>query len=321
LRLCVTFASSRENMSNPAINRLLEKIDDKELLDKLGNLPATELQSLLLEIFRQAASGITPQQLLKAYETNRFVVPSSVDPISFYKMELEMLEMASASSFEPQELSPLAPLGSCSAVGLADQNKIISAARGTEVVADATNLMALECAVRRKRSKFNDINVNLCSVHRHVRAQAIPAGKGFTPHFKIFTAITAGRDNGSLGFEKEALLKHISFYKKFFIDHHKLTGKFIIKGIEPKISYRLFEFLKLQLPDLDLGFVEVAEDKHRYYKHTRFTFDIDHKGQPFNMGDGGFVDWGSKLSSNGKERMFTSGVGMELLIKLLYGLI
>ncbi len=39
------------------------------------------------------------------------------------------------------------------------------------------------------------------------------------------------------------------------------------------------------------------------------------------MGDGGFVDWGAKLTSNGKERMFTSGIGVELLIKLLYGLI
>lgn len=309
-------------MKNTSITkRLLKKIGDDQLLEKLQQLPATELQSLLLEIFRQAANDVTPQQLLKAYETNRFVVPSAVDPISFYKTELEMLEMAKASSFEPQELSPLAPLGNCSVIGLVDQNKIVSAGRGTEVVADATNLMALECAVRRKRSKFNDTTINLCSIHRHVRAQSIKPGQGHTPHFKIFTAITAGRDSGSLEFEKSALLRHISFYKKFFIDHHKLAGKFIIKGMEPAISYRLFEFVKQHEPDIDLTFTEVPGDDHRYYQHTRLTFDIDHKGRTFNMGDGGFVDWGAKLTSNGKERMFTSGVAVEVLIKLMCDLI
>lgn len=305
------------------INRLLKKIGDTQLLEKLKQLPPTELQSLLLEIFRQAATDITPQQLLKSYEINRFVAPSAVDPISFYKMELGMLEMAKANSFETLELSPLAPLGNCSAIGLADQNKIVSATRGTEVVADATNLMALECAVRRKRSKFDESNIHLCSIHRHVRAQAIEGGKGFTPHFKIFTAITSGKDRGSLEFEKTALLTHLSFYKKFFVDHLKLNADLVIKGFNPDItrSRRLYEFISKQLTGFNFSFTEVPEEKHRYYQHTRFSLNIEHKGQSLNMGDGGFVDWGAKLTSNGKERMFTSGVGVELLIKLLFGLI
>jgi hypothetical protein len=305
------------------IKRLLKKIGDEQLLEKLKQLPPTEIQSLLLEIFRQTAGDITPQQLLKAYETNRFVVPSAVDPISFYKVELEMLEMAKMNLFEPQELSPLAPLGNCSAMGLTDQNKIVSAARGTEIVADATNLMALECALRRKRSKFNDQNINLCSIHRHVRAQAIDAGKGFTPHFKIFTAITSGRDTGSLAFEKTAMLTHLSFYKKYFVDHRRLNTELIIKGFDPDTarSHQLYEFIKRQLPDLTVSFSEVPREKHHYYLHTRFSLNVDHKGQAVNMGDGGFLDWGAKLTSNGKERMFASGVGVELLIKMMFGLI
>lgn len=312
-------------MANPTIARLLEKLGDKQLLDKLKQLPATELQSLLLEVFRQSASNITPQQLLKAYETNRFVVPSAVDPITFYKYELEMLSMAKEYSFEPQELSPLAPIGNCSAVGLADQNKIVSAARGTEVVADATNLMALECAVQRKRSKFDNKAIALCSIHRHVRAQAI-GGKGMTPHFKIFTAITSGRDMGSLEFEKKALLKHLSFYKKYFSDHLKLETSIIIKGLKnedgnTKNSQQLYEYVKSNLAGVALSFLEVPQDKHHYYQHTRFSLNVMHKGQEFNMGDGGFVDWGAKLTSNGKELMFTSGVGVELSIKMLTGII
>ncbi|HZY78983.1 MAG TPA: hypothetical protein VFE50_05630 [Cyclobacteriaceae bacterium] len=314
-------------MSNPAIDRLLEKIGDAQLLDKLNDLPATELQSLLLEVFRRSATSITPQQLLKAYETNRFVTPSAVDPITFYKTEIGMLQLAKSEGFEPLELSPLAPLGNCSAIGLADQNKIISAGRGTEVVADATNLMALEAAVRRKHTKFGKDPVNLCCVHRHVRAQAIPNIKGFTPHFKIFTAVTAGRDSGSLEFEKTALLQHLSYYKKFFVDDMDLTRSVvIIKGLKTENgntdkSRHLYEFVKSRLDGFQLSFEEVPEDKHRYYQHTRFSLNIDFNGREFNIGDGGFVDWGSKLTSNGKERMFTSGVGVELLVKLLTGII
>jgi hypothetical protein len=312
-------------MNRSIINRILGKIGDAQLIDRLRELPPTELQSLLLEIYRQAASDITPQQLLKSYETNRFVVPSEVSPIDFYKIELELMELAAQHSFEPQELSPLAPLGNCSAVGLADQNKIVSAVRGTEVVADSTNLMALECAVRRKASKFDHNIVDLCSIQRLVRAQAIPKIKGFTPHFKIFTAVTAGRDTGSSGFEKMALLKHLSFYKSFFIDHLKLSGtKVIVKGLKGTDestlrSQQLYDFIKPKLNDVHLTFEEVPADQHRYYQHTRFSLNIDFNGKEFNIGDGGFVDWGAKLTSNNKEQMFTSGVGIELLVKLLTG--
>lgn len=314
-------------MSNPTIDRLLEKVGDRQLIEKLSELPATELQSLLLEVFRLSAGSITPQQLMKSYETNRFVVPSAVDPIAFAKFDVELLELAKAGGFEPLELSPLAPLGNCSAIGLADQNKIVSAVRGTEVVADTTNLMALETAVRRRKAKFDGRNISLCSVHRLVRAQALLPGKGMTPHFKIFTAITAGRDSGSLEFEKTALLAHLSFYKKLFADHLKLSGtRIIIKGLKgdagnTERSKQLFDHVSRHLSGVDTSFAEVPEDKHRYYQHTRFSLNIDYKGTEFNMGDGGFVDWGAKLTSNAKERMFTSGLGVELLIKLTTGMI
>jgi hypothetical protein len=314
-------------MSNPTIHRLLEKLGDTDLLNKLKDLPPTELQSLLLEIYRQSASDVTPQQLLKSYETNRFVAPSSVDPVTFYKKELEILEVAHQLSFETMELSPLAPLGSCSAIGLADQNKILSSGRGTEVVADATNLMALECAVRRKRAKFDDGVINLCSIHRHVRAQAIPDIKGFTPHFKIFAAITSGRDTGSLGFEKMSMVQHLGFYKTYFADTLGMSKiKVIVKGLKTEgndtsRSISLYEHVKSSINGLDITYEEVPEDEHRYYQHTRFSLNIDFNGKEYNLGDGGFVDWGAKLTSNAKERMFTSGIGIEMLIKLTTGLI
>jgi hypothetical protein len=72
---------------------------------------------------------------------------------------------------------------------------------------------------------------------------------------------------------------------------------------------------------MDILFAEVPADKHRYYQHTRFSLDVDNDGKLLNLGDGGFVDWGQKLTSNAKERMFTSGIGLELLLKLQRGML
>lgn len=314
-------------MSNPVINALLSRLDDPGLLKKLDSLSATELNSLLLEVMRLRSLSISAGDLMKAYQENRFVVPSAIDALTFLKTELVLLELAGANGFEPMELSPLAPLGNCSSIGLADQNKIVSALRGTEVVADATNLMALESSIRRKESSFDHSIVNLCTVHRHVRAQAIPPGKGFTAHFKIFCAVTAGADSGNFRFEKEALLSHLTVYKKYLVDtlqfkHVSVIIKALTGPQQDSIkSKSLFDYIHQNLKGLDLSFEEVAADEHRYYQHTRFSINLEHKGAAFNIGDGGFVDWGQKLTSNSKERMFTSGIGLELLIKLQKGAI
>jgi hypothetical protein len=314
-------------VSNPVINALLSRLGDPELLKKLDALPSTELNSLLLEVMRLRSLSISPGDLMKAYQENRFVTPSVIDALTFLKTELELLELARSTGFEPMELSPLAPLGNCSAIGLADQNKIVSALRGTEIVADATNLMALESSIRRKESSFDRSNINLCTIHRHVRAQAIPPGKGFTAHFKIFCALTAGADTGNFAFEKAALLSHLTLYKNYFVDTLRLKNvSIVIKGLTGEQrnsaqSRSLFEHVEKNLGGIDLSFQEVVADEHRYYQHTRFSLDVEHKGTAINLGDGGFVDWGQKLTSNSKERMFTSGIGLELLIKLQKGMI
>src|SRR5690349_3023511 len=162
-------------MANPTLDGLLKKVSDPELLQKLTEgLSPSELNSLLLEVLRIQAESQSPADLMVHYRQNRFVQPSALDAITFLKAELSLLEPWKQSGFVPLELSPLAPLGNCSALALVDQNKVISALRGTEVVADATNLLALEAAQQRKASGFGADNVNYCTVHRHVRAQALP---------------------------------------------------------------------------------------------------------------------------------------------------
>jgi len=314
-------------MANPALEGLLRKTGDPELLEKLtAKLSLSELNSLLLEVFRVAAGDMEPAGLIKAYQSNRFVVPSALDAITFRKLELQILELARSYGFEALELSPLAPLGNCSALGLADQNKIVSSVRGTEVLADATNLMALEAAVRRKSSGFDGTVVNLSTTHRHVRAQALPPIKGFTAHFKLFCMISAGKDRGGHEFEKEALLNHLSFYAQFLVKELGLPRvKIILKalkgaGSNALVATRVMDHLAGKLPEAEVSLIEVPQEEHRYYQDLRFSINtVMADGRELNLGDGGLMDWSARLTGNAKERLVTSGLGIELLLKLMLG--
>jgi hypothetical protein len=309
-------------MANPTISSILNKTRDPELVQKLTEtLTTSELNSLLLEVFRMKAQQITPSELMNDYIRNRFVQPSALNAITLLYNELTLLTLAEQGSFSALEISPLAPLGNCSVLGLVDQNKVVSALRGTEAVADATNLLALEAMHKRKSTGETDMK-NYCCVHRHVRAQTLPPIKDFTAHFKIFAAVTVGRDTGSFGFEKESLLLHLKLYRDYLdneLRHHSL--KIILKVLEGQGSQEfgshLFDFLRTPLQDVDMSVVQVPKEEHRYYQHLRFSINAVHvSGKETNLCDGGFVDWAQKLSSNKKERMLTSGLGLELMLKI-----
>lgn len=314
-------------MSNPAIARILRKVNDPELINKLTlSISNSEFNSLLLEVFSQRSGKITPAELLKAYSQNRFVEPSSLDAIEYLEAELILLKLSTQYSFKCLELSSLAPFGNCSAVALVDQNKVISALRGTEVLSDVTNVLALEASKRRIESGFNPSVINLCSAHRVARAQTIPPIKGFTAHFKLFGAVTAGSDTGNLEFEKKVLLNHFQFYHDYLVNKLNWRSmKIILKELEGDNDSteggKLLEHLHTHLKDLNIDLIKVPKADHRYYDRFRFSIDVLHNGQPINLGDGGFVDWSQKLINNKKERMLISGLGLELILKIKKGLV
>jgi hypothetical protein len=313
-------------MANPTISAIQKKLNDPELLTKLTNrLSSSELNSLLLEVMRLKAETATPSTLMHEYTNNRFVRPSAVDALAFNQIEGKLLEISKKGCFLPLECSPLAPLGNCSALALVNQNKVVSALRGTEVVADITNLMALEATTRRKTSGFDSTMIDLCTVHRHVRAQALPDIKGFTAHFKIFCALTAGKDMGSLEFEKQSLSKHLMLYKTI-AEALELSGISVVVKIldEPgheSLVNTMQAYLTEKLQGVNMSFTTVPEAEHQYYQRLRFSVNIAHKGKELNIGDGGFLDWTQKLASNQKERLLASGLGLELVLKLKLGII
>lgn len=306
---------------------IAKKIGQPDIIEKITQqLSLSELNSFLLEVSRKASQQITPAELQKNYENNRFVSPSLIDPIAFMEFEMVLQKLAKQHGFIPMELSPVSPLGSCSAIATVDQNKIISAGRGTEVTADATNLLALECSRIRKQKKFDRTDLKFCSIHRHIRAQQIGNVKGHSPHFKIFCAVTAGKDRGSFEFEKESLLNHLDFYKEYLKEKLGLDTLIVrFKALNDEDDNRLFmtasEHIKSTIKEFEYQELEADQSAQQYYKRLQFKIYLMFNNREFEIGDGGYVDWTQKLTGNKKERLLISAIGIEFLFKILNGMI
>jgi hypothetical protein len=303
-------------MPTRILSRFLPHAEAEALPELLSEkLSGAALNSLLLDVFQRKTSRMTPAEVLRAYRENRFVRPSTAPFFRLQQLKNDLLERAANAGFEPLQLSPACPLGTCSAVGLAHQDKIVSATRGTEVVADATNVLALESALR--RSKFTEPNLlHLGATHRHTRTQVFDF-EGFTPHFDIFCMTSAGRDTGHFAFEKEALQRHIQFYFEW---SKTLPGASNFRLVATPFTAVGSAFCQNSMPGLfaDAFPIEVKpleNEGETYYRFLRAKIWLTLGDQTHEIGDGGFTDWTARLLGNRKERFFSSGLGVELLAK------
>src|SRR5688500_15505142 len=143
----------------PILQRILAEPGLEGLLEILTErLAPTDLQSLLMAVYRERASQQTTARVIDQYANNRFVRPSPIDLRA--RLELDRLALDSASAFEALDLSPLCPLGTVSRLGPVDQNNMVTTIRNSEVVSDCTNVLALECALRRRREKHGTTPVD-----------------------------------------------------------------------------------------------------------------------------------------------------------------
>ena len=288
----------------------------RRLIDKIGaaahealaqGLPATELWSLLLGVIEQRAQRPVAA-LRRQWQDDRFVQPAYVDQRTLNALEAQLL--AAAAHFEALELSPLAPLGSCSSVALTSQNRIVSTARGTEVVSDPTNVLALESA-RRLQADPDQI-VRLATSHRCVRAQAVPQVPGFAAHFRIFCLASAAHERADQGFVTDALLDHIRTHLAALdrLEQHGYafparTVKLLATPEREHLARRIAE--ALDLPE------EMTTLEHRYYDGLRFMIQAGSTaGEFIPLIDGGAFDWLHKLGSNRKLALVASGMGSQL---------
>jgi hypothetical protein len=264
---------------------------------------------LLLDVAEQRAAQLGPANLLRQWEKDRFVSPAYIDQRTLNELDGHLL--AAAADFEALELSPLAPLGTCSAIALASQNKIVSTVRGTEVVSDPTNLLALESASRLRRDGAQI--VRLATNHRCVRAQAVPKLPGYAAHFRLFCMTTAGHERKDHGLLVEALSDHI---------HTHLTALNRLEqhgyGFPDRRVRILADAAHARLGERIAAGVHATSVvletlTHNYYDGLRFMISARSPGgEQLPLIDGGCFDWLRKLNSNNKLVFVASGLGSQL---------
>jgi hypothetical protein len=267
------------------------------------------LWSVLLDVMQRRAAARAPADLMDQWSRDRFVQLSYIDQRTLAALDTHLL--AAADAFEAVELSPLAPLGVCSVVGPTSQNKVVTALRGTELVSDPTNVLALEAARRLRADPLQP--VRLATSHRCVRAQALPKLPGFAAHFRIFCLATAAREQQDHAFLVSAMVEHVMTMLSA-LDRLEQHGYAF-----PARKVRVLATPE-RAPQADriaasVTGAPVARDEldHRYYQGLRFQIDATSTlGTSVPLIDGGAFDWVGKLAANSRLVFVASGLGSQL---------
>ena len=274
----------------------------------LRAMPASALWSLLLDLFADRAAARTPSDVLRQFERDGFVQPAPLDQRRLVELDGHLL--AAAADFEAVELAPLAPLAACASVGPTSQNKIVSALRGTEVLADPTNVLALECARRLRRDATPRLRLATCQ--RCVRAQELPKLPGYAPHFRIFCLVSAGRERADHGVAVEELAAHVATHLAALdrLERHGYAfpdRRITVLATPERAAVADRVAAAISGPPVERGILE-----HGYYDGVRFQiWTRSHDGDQVPLRDGGLFDWVAKLTSNRRLIMVASGMGSK----------
>jgi hypothetical protein len=202
-------ASYSDGMPSRITSRIERELGSSDLVDSLAKgLPPSDLQSLLMEVYRIRAAEVK-EHGIRARARDPLMAPSSVSARELLAFDCAAFE--AAAEFEALDLSPVCPFGTSHALGGTSQNNVLTAIRQSELLGDSTVAIALEAARRPHSAEV----VRLCASHRVIRLQPFDV-PGFSPHFRLFALVTAGRDTGSFRFETAHLLEHTRVYLRMF---------------------------------------------------------------------------------------------------------
>ncbi len=278
-------------------------------------LSQTDLTTLLMSVASSRAAQVAPGRLLSASARDRFTIPAASDPRTMTAFEHRLWQLL-PEQFVALELSPLAPLGVCSALAGVAQNRIVSTIRGSEVVSDATNVLALEAA--RRRQSDSAAVVHLAAGHRLVRAQHF--GKDANAHFRLLSLVSSARDRGSGHVQAELLLKHLRAWAAILRDALPSSAQWHVgvtvfrPGV---VAERLHDTV---IPTLMPEGVDFRELPHRsgadHYTELAFKINVEADKDLIEIGDGGLTDWTARLLNNAKERCLISCIATERLATL-----
>lgn len=297
--------------SNRAAERVWRALPDGAREQLEAALPPTDLQSLLISVADARAARVRPTDLVARWRRDRFVQPSECNPRRVSAVETRLWQVL-PDAFAGIDLSPVAPLGTCTAVAPVSQNRIVTTMRLSEVLADSTNALAIEAAVRRLEQAADE-QVHLAASHRQLRAQTF--GPGASAHFRLFALVSSARDTGSARTEVDLLRRHLAFW---------VAVLETIPDRRPQIELTVFDHPVLAsrladtvLPAHSSDAVQLIEDPTRergYY--TALAIRLSADAGALEIGDGGFTTWTAQLTGNAKERCLISCIAAERLTDL-----
>lgn len=278
------------------------------------NSSPSESRPAQLELARRQADARSPHDLVTQWSRDRSVRPAEVDQRDLLK--LDALALQAAAGYEALQLSPVAPLGTNSVVAPTSQDRTLSTTRGTEVVSDPTNVLALEAAARLAAEPSAE--VRLCTVHQTLRMQPVGSAPGTSPHFRLFALADAGRALPDDGFEVGAVIRQLSAFDRLFdaceSEGRELAGRRAIVRVSTTRSVlgdRVEEALRATL-----GHVAVVREEldSTYYDGLRVGFGAHGRTGAFHeIADLGAFDWVARLTSNARHRYVAGGLGVQLV--------
>ena len=304
---------------NAAVGRVIGALETGDALDVLGaQVSGADLTSFLLEVMQRRSDQLSPADVMRRARSDRFVEPGTVDARALHRVIAAMLA-AIPDAFEFVELSPVAPLGTHSAVAIVHQHKVVSTVRNTEVAADPTNALALLAALRRETGAQPDGSAprttRLGAVQRILRAQ--PFGALGQQHFTVLALVSAGRDRGHRGFEAEALVEQFEAIRDAIAQITTAPIEFRLTDLVGGQAARIIDAAIAAFTHRATTRVTVDPDRESgrgYYRDLCFKVIAQLETGEIEIGDGGFTAWTGQLLGNRKERLLTSGLGLDRLV-------
>jgi hypothetical protein len=301
-------------VTDEIVRRIEREAGVPGLAERLAAMPGADLRSLLLDVARRRSAERTPADLMADRGRDGTVAAAPTDARLLRRAEVLALE--AAEEFEAVELSPVCPGGLNTVLGRIGQDNVLATVRGSEVMADPTAALALEAAVRRRVA---DPTVRLATTHRVLRLQPLSGDGIVLRHFRLLALVTAGPSEPGNGFETDALVEHagvhIRLLRRTQASEIRVT---VSDAARPAVAERALERLAEVYPD-----VLVASDPERehgvgYYAGAMLNVTAyTSAGDAVDLGDGGETDWTARLLQNRKERLYTSGIGLDRLVSLM----
>ena len=304
-----------------AIRRVVDALETGNALDVMGSqVSGADLTSFLLEVMQRRTERLSPTDVLRRARSDRLVESGIVDARAVHRAIAAIIAVI-PDAFEFVELSPVAPLGTHSTVATVHQHKVVSTVRATEVAADPTNALAILAALRRQAGTGADPaaqrTTRLGAAQRILRAQ--PFGTQGQQHFSVLALVTAGRDRGHHEFEADALAEQLLALRDAIAAVTDAAVELRLTDLIDGRAAPLIDALRLAFTGRATTTVTVDPDRESgrgYYRDLCFKVIAQLETGEIEIGDGGFTTWTAQLLGNRKERLLTSGLGLDRLVAI-----